>query len=40
VAAPGRWRSVLDDGEPIDLTKGADVGELTDAWPVALLERA
>jgi (1->4)-alpha-D-glucan 1-alpha-D-glucosylmutase len=40
VAVPGRWRSVLDDGEPIDLTDGADVAELTGAWPVALLERA
>jgi hypothetical protein len=40
VAAPGRWRSVLDDGEPVDLTAGADVARLTGAWPVALLERA
>ena len=40
LTVPGRWRSVLDDGEPIDLTGGVDVGELTGAWPVALLERA
>jgi (1->4)-alpha-D-glucan 1-alpha-D-glucosylmutase len=40
VAVPGRWRSVLDDGEPVDLTDGADVEALTGAWPVALLERA
>jgi hypothetical protein len=31
---------VLDDGEPVDLTGGADVARLNDAWPVALLERA
>jgi hypothetical protein len=40
VAVPGRWRSVLDDGEPVDLTAGADVAQLSGAWPVALLERA
>ncbi|HEX6743192.1 MAG TPA: malto-oligosyltrehalose synthase, partial [Solirubrobacteraceae bacterium] len=40
VAVPGRWRSVLDDGQPVDLTGGADVARLTGAWPVALLERA
>jgi (1->4)-alpha-D-glucan 1-alpha-D-glucosylmutase len=40
VAVPGRWRSVLDDGEPVDLTAGADVAQLTGGWPVALLERA
>lgn len=39
VAVPGRWRSVLDDGEPIDLSGGAPVTALTGAWPVALLER-
>ncbi|MGZ4279538.1 MAG: alpha-amylase family glycosyl hydrolase [Solirubrobacteraceae bacterium] len=39
-AVPGRWRSVLDDGEPVDLTEGADVAQLTGARPVALLERA
>ena len=37
---PGRWRSVLDDSEPVDLAGGADVAQLTGAWPVALLERA
>jgi hypothetical protein len=31
---------VLDDGDPIDLTAGADVAQLTGGWPVALLERA
>jgi (1->4)-alpha-D-glucan 1-alpha-D-glucosylmutase len=40
LAVPGRWRSVLDDREPVDLTGGAGVAELTGAWPVALLERA
>ena len=41
LAVPGRWRSVLDDGEPVDLTGGARASrELTGAWPVALLERA
>ena len=40
LAVPGRWRSVLDDGEPVDLTDGADVAQLTGAWPVALLECA
>jgi (1->4)-alpha-D-glucan 1-alpha-D-glucosylmutase len=40
VAVPGRWRSVLDDGGPVDLGAGADVVQLTGAWPVALLERA
>ena len=40
LAVPGRWRSVLEDGEPVDLTGGADVAELSGAWPVALLERA
>jgi (1->4)-alpha-D-glucan 1-alpha-D-glucosylmutase len=40
LAVPGRWRSVLEDGEPVDLTGGADVARLTGAWPVALLERA
>ncbi len=40
LTVPGRWRSVLDDGEPLDLTGGMDVGELTGGWPVALLERA
>ena len=40
LAVPGRWRSVLEDSEPVDLTRGADVARLTGAWPVALLERA
>ena len=40
LAVPGRWRSVLEDGGPVDLTEGADVAQLTGAWPVALLERA
>jgi hypothetical protein len=40
LAVPGQWRSVLDDGGPVDLTDGAAVEELTGAWPVALLERA
>jgi (1->4)-alpha-D-glucan 1-alpha-D-glucosylmutase len=40
LAVPGRWRSVLDDGEAVDLGEGADVEALTGAWPVALLERA
>jgi len=40
LAVPGRWRSVLDDGEAVDLGEGADVAALTGAWPVALLERA
>jgi (1->4)-alpha-D-glucan 1-alpha-D-glucosylmutase len=40
VAVPGRWRSVLDEGEAVDLGEGADVEALTGAWPVALLERA
>jgi (1->4)-alpha-D-glucan 1-alpha-D-glucosylmutase len=40
LAVPGRWRSVLDDGEPVDLTDGAPVAQLTGGWPVALLERA
>jgi (1->4)-alpha-D-glucan 1-alpha-D-glucosylmutase len=39
LAVPGRWRSVLDDGEAVDLGEGADVEALTGAWPVALLER-
>jgi (1->4)-alpha-D-glucan 1-alpha-D-glucosylmutase len=40
LAVRGRWRPVLDDGDPIDLTAGADVAQLTGGWPVALLERA
>jgi (1->4)-alpha-D-glucan 1-alpha-D-glucosylmutase len=40
LAVPGGWRSVLDDGEPVDLTDGAEVVRLTGGWPVALLERA
>jgi (1->4)-alpha-D-glucan 1-alpha-D-glucosylmutase len=40
LAVPGRWRSVLDEGEAVDLGEGADVEALTGAWPVALLERA
>ena len=40
LAVPGRWCSVLGDGDPVDLTGGAGVAELTGAWPVALLERA
>ena len=40
LAVPGRWRSVLEDGGPVDLAEGADVAQLTGAWPVALLERA
>jgi (1->4)-alpha-D-glucan 1-alpha-D-glucosylmutase len=39
LAVPGRWRSVLEDAE-LDLAGGADLAELTGAWPVALLERA
>jgi (1->4)-alpha-D-glucan 1-alpha-D-glucosylmutase len=39
LAVPGRWRSVLEDGEAVDLGEGADVEGLTGAWPVALLER-
>ena len=39
LVVPGRWRSVLDDGEAVDLGEGADVEALTGAWPVALLER-
>jgi hypothetical protein len=31
---------VLEDGDPVDLSAGADVAQLTGAWPVALLERA
>jgi (1->4)-alpha-D-glucan 1-alpha-D-glucosylmutase len=40
LTVPGRWRSVLDDGEGFDLSEGAEVEALTGAWPVALLERA
>jgi (1->4)-alpha-D-glucan 1-alpha-D-glucosylmutase len=40
LAVRGRWRPVLDDGESVDLSEGADVAQLTGAWPVALLERA
>jgi (1->4)-alpha-D-glucan 1-alpha-D-glucosylmutase len=40
LAVPGRWRSVLDDREPVDLGGGAAVAQLTGGWPVALLERA
>ena len=39
LVVPGRWRSVLDDGEAVDLGEGTDVEALTGAWPVALLER-
>jgi (1->4)-alpha-D-glucan 1-alpha-D-glucosylmutase len=37
---PGRWRSVLDERDAVELEAGASVAELTGAWPVALLERA
>jgi (1->4)-alpha-D-glucan 1-alpha-D-glucosylmutase len=40
LTVPGRWRSVLDDGEAFDLSEWAEVEALTGAWPVALLERA
>lgn len=38
IAAPGRWRSVLDEREH-ELTDGVGVTELIGDWPVALLER-
>jgi (1->4)-alpha-D-glucan 1-alpha-D-glucosylmutase len=40
LAVPGRWRSVLGDGEAVELGAGARVTALTGSWPVALLERA
>ena len=40
LAVAGRWRSVLDEREPLELESGASVADLTGAWPVALLERA
>jgi hypothetical protein len=36
----GRWRSVLDERDAVQLGEGASVAELTGASPVALLERA
>jgi (1->4)-alpha-D-glucan 1-alpha-D-glucosylmutase len=35
----GRWRSVLDERDAVELGEGASVAELTGAGPVALLER-
>jgi (1->4)-alpha-D-glucan 1-alpha-D-glucosylmutase len=40
LAVPGRWRSVLDERDALDLGNGVAVAGLTGAWPVALLERA
>jgi (1->4)-alpha-D-glucan 1-alpha-D-glucosylmutase len=40
LAVAGRWRSVLDEREPLELESGASVADLTGAWPVALLEHA
>jgi (1->4)-alpha-D-glucan 1-alpha-D-glucosylmutase len=40
LAAPGRWRSVLDERDAVQLGARASVAELTGAAPVALLERA
>ncbi|HEX5900830.1 MAG TPA: hypothetical protein VFY32_15610, partial [Solirubrobacteraceae bacterium] len=40
LAVPGRWRSVLDERDALDLGAGASVAELSGASPVALLERA
>ena len=40
LAVPGRWRSVLDERDALELGAGASVSELSGAWPVALLERA
>ncbi|MGZ8632617.1 MAG: alpha-amylase family glycosyl hydrolase [Solirubrobacteraceae bacterium] len=40
LVVPGRWRSVLDARDAIELGEGASVAELTGAWAVALLERA
>jgi (1->4)-alpha-D-glucan 1-alpha-D-glucosylmutase len=40
LAVAGRWRSVLNERDALDLGAGATVAGLTGAWPVALLERA
>jgi (1->4)-alpha-D-glucan 1-alpha-D-glucosylmutase len=40
LAVPGRWRSVLDERDALDLGEGVAVAGLSGAWPVALLERA
>jgi (1->4)-alpha-D-glucan 1-alpha-D-glucosylmutase len=40
LAVPGRWRSVLDERDALDLGNCVAVAGLTGAWPVALLERA
>jgi (1->4)-alpha-D-glucan 1-alpha-D-glucosylmutase len=40
LAVPGRWRSVLDARDALELGAGASVAELSGSWPVALLERA
>ena len=40
LAVPGRWRSVLDERDAVELRSGAAVAALTGAWPVALFERA
>jgi (1->4)-alpha-D-glucan 1-alpha-D-glucosylmutase len=40
LAVPGRWRSVLDERDALELSAGASVADLTGAAPVALLEHA
>lgn len=40
LAAAGRWRPVLGEGEAMDLGAGVPVAALTGSWPVALLEHA
>jgi (1->4)-alpha-D-glucan 1-alpha-D-glucosylmutase len=40
LAVEGRWRSVLDERDALDLGVGVSVAALSGAWPVALLERA
>jgi (1->4)-alpha-D-glucan 1-alpha-D-glucosylmutase len=40
LAVPGRWRSVLDERDALELGEGVAVAGLSGAWPVALLERA
>jgi (1->4)-alpha-D-glucan 1-alpha-D-glucosylmutase len=40
LAVPGRWRSVLDERDALELGEGVVVAGLSGAWPVALLERA
>jgi (1->4)-alpha-D-glucan 1-alpha-D-glucosylmutase len=40
LAVPGRWRSVLGEGETVELGVGVPVAALTGSWPVALFERA